>query len=598
MPSRQNLTRALFGKLKSGLESRRLPIFLALLSPLLLAPALSAGWQLDDHFQRSALLGYAGPPIQLFVFYDGDPETIRQNMEAGLVPWWTAPTLRHANFRYLSVLTMMLDYLLWPETPALMHLHSLLWLAVLVAAATSLYRRIMGAVWAAGLAALLYALDDAHSLPTAYLANRNALIAMTMGILSVLSFARWREDDWRPGRTLSPIFFALALSAGEIALGTAGYLFAYALFMDRGTKWERLIALVPCGAVLVLWALIYKFGGYGSEGSGFYLDPLRDPLAFGSAFISRTGALLMGQWTPIPADILASVSPGSEAAQRWGVIALIVVGLLALLFVPLLRRDPESRFWCLGALLSLVPVAATGPQNRLLFFVGLGSMGLFAQVCRGLVEGFPALPSARWWRIFAWAMTIALLVVHVPMAPIGGLATLDFQDSVSNRMNRAIESVPNDPQIAEQDLVLINPPEHVYLVTAIVPVKLLEGSPIPRRLRALASGSSAMEVTRIDPRTLKLNLAAGLFPDPFSRYYRSDDLPMSVGERFELGGMTVEVLGLNEVGDPDELLYHFAAPLEDASLRWLQWKDGVYIPWTPPAVGNSEQMDAAYGIFY
>ena len=65
--------------------------------------------------------------------------------------------------------------------------------------AAVLYRRLFGregrgALWAAGLAALLYALDDAHSLSTAYLANRNALLATFFGLLSLYCHVRWRDD--------------------------------------------------------------------------------------------------------------------------------------------------------------------------------------------------------------------------------------------------------------------------------------------------------------------------------------------------------------------------------------------------------------------
>ena len=41
------------------------------------------------------------------------------------------------------------------QTPALMHLHSLVWLAAAVVALAFLYRGLIGATWAAGLAALL-----------------------------------------------------------------------------------------------------------------------------------------------------------------------------------------------------------------------------------------------------------------------------------------------------------------------------------------------------------------------------------------------------------------------------------------------------------
>ena len=133
---------------------------------------------------------------------------------------------------------MQLDFLLWPELPALMHLHSLLWLALLAWAATLLYRETLGATWAAGLAALLYAVDDAHAAPAAYIANRNALVATAFGVLCLLCFARWRRQGWRPGAVLSPALLALALAAGEIALATAAYLGSYALLLGPGA---------PCG---------------------------------------------------------------------------------------------------------------------------------------------------------------------------------------------------------------------------------------------------------------------------------------------------------------------------------------------------------------
>jgi len=51
--------------------------------------------------------------------------------------------------------------------PAVMHAHSLMWFGLLVVAVTLLYRRLMGLTLAAGLAALLYAVDDAHGMPVA-----------------------------------------------------------------------------------------------------------------------------------------------------------------------------------------------------------------------------------------------------------------------------------------------------------------------------------------------------------------------------------------------------------------------------------------------
>jgi hypothetical protein len=180
-------------RIRAALAHRSLPAWLAAVACALLLPGLDGGFQLDDHFQRYRLLGMGRAPIQLFVFQSGDVAENAREMEQGSLPWWTAPDFRHASLRYVAVLGAMLDHALWPDRPFWMHAHSLLWLAALVAAAACFYRSVLGAGWVAGLAGLPYALDDAHALPTVYLANRNALIATLFGMLSLTALARGRS---------------------------------------------------------------------------------------------------------------------------------------------------------------------------------------------------------------------------------------------------------------------------------------------------------------------------------------------------------------------------------------------------------------------
>jgi hypothetical protein len=488
----------------------------------------AGGVQLDDHFQRYRLLGYDGPAIQLFVFFEGDRAANLRQMDFGLLPWWSAEDLRHASFRYLSVLTMQLDYLLWPEHPALMHLHSLLWLAALVASTALLFRAILGPNWVAALAVLLYAVEDAHAAPAAYLANRNALIATCLGVLCSLSFVRWRESGWRPGALLCPVLLGLSLAAGEIALGVPAYLVAYALFLDRGSRRARASALFGCGVVLLVYATVYRLGGFGAHGSGYYRDPVGDPLGFLGDALAHVPFLLLGQWTPVPAEAALAVQP----VPGLYTVALCVVAVLIGLLAPLVRRERTARFFAFGSLLSLLPIAAVGPENRLLFFVGIGSMGLLAQLVQALIAGRPAVAATRWWRVAAWPLAVVLLFFHLVLAPLGALASLRFQRSV-----------------------------------------------------------------RLDARTLRVKLDAGLFPSPFSRYFRATEERFAIRQRVELAGFEVEIRHLNDAGDPDELLFRFAVPLDDTSLRWLEWRDGSYVPWRPPAVGESVRLPQAKGIF-
>ncbi len=583
--------------LRRSLSKRWWPWIAAILALLLFASALSAGWQLDDYFHRSRMLGFgAADPIQVFVPYDGNPQHNWQQMVAGTLPWWSSHDLHLAFFRYLSTLSMMLDYHLWPNQPWLMHLHSLLWLVALVLVAGLLYRRVMGSTWVAGLAVLLFALDGAHAIPASYLADRNALIACALGSLSVLLYARGRQESSLWAVASSALFLALALAAGEMGLATAGYLFAYAVALDHGSWLRRLGRLWPHGVVLGAWVVVYRVGNFGSSGSGFYSDPLHQPAAFARGLLHHVPLLLMGQWTPIPAELGLVFAPGTRAATELELFASAVVVIVVLLLFPLFRRDRVARFWGIGVLLSLVPIAAVGPEDRLLGFVGLGSMALLAQLARSAFAGSSSEFGSRFWRRFAQAGVIVLLPLRLLAAPAMGVARVEVQKKTSAAMLRAIASVPSDPKIEGQDLVLVNPPDHVYLVTAIPVVKQLQGLPAARRMRALSAGS-AMEVRRAGPDSLDVRFTSPFFPTAFSRYARSAGDRFEAGQQVKLPGLSVTVEKLDRMGDPKEVLYTFQAPLDDPSLRFMRWKDGVYVPWRPPALGSTTTLAKAKGIF-
>lgn len=573
------------------LQHRQLPIAVGLLAAVLLLPALWGGFQLDDHLQRFRLLGLGDPSIQLFVFYDGDVAANRAQMEEGTLPWWASPDLRHANFRYLSVLSMQLDYLLWPDSPALMHLHNLVWLGLCVGVAAALYRRLfgretVGAMWTAGLAALLYALDDAHSLPAAYLANRNALLATFFGLLCLECHARWRDDGWRAGGVLATFCLALSLLSAELGVSTLALLGAWVLVLDRGSWGERLVSLLPHAGVAFGWFLAYRIGGFGAQGSGVYVDPLGDPAGFVALLAGRTSALILGQWTPFPADWAFVMDSGTSAAWGLRFAALILLGLLAWLFFQVLRRSPLARFFLLGAVLSLVPISAVGPQNRLLFFVGFCSMGLLGCLAAGPLDASRRLALG------------GLLVFHLVAAPLAAYVFLDVQNRAARRMEAASGSVPDDTGLERRDLILVNPTDSVYLTTSIVTMRWADGRAAPRRVRVLSNGLTDVRVVRIGESELLVEPATGLFPDAFSRYHRSRERPFRAGDMEELSDLRVEVLEVDPGGGgPTSIRYDFAEPLEAERYLWMFWNGSRYEEWAPPAIGKEAILPARPGIF-
>jgi hypothetical protein len=82
-----------------------------------------------------------GTPAEMFRFFRGDPDRTHRIMDRGVFPWWTDPILKAEFLQALTVFTHRLDYVLWPDSPALMHAQSLIWLGTSLAAVAVFYRR-------------------------------------------------------------------------------------------------------------------------------------------------------------------------------------------------------------------------------------------------------------------------------------------------------------------------------------------------------------------------------------------------------------------------------------------------------------------------
>ncbi len=588
--------------------------YLALLAVLACAPALELGWVADDLVHQMSILGVdeypqaKRSPLDLFRFASGEPEENRLAIDAGFWPWWSAADLRLKFLRPVSGLTHGIDYALWPRSPMLMHAHSLLWLAVAVVAATRLYRRLLPSPALAGLAALFFALDDAHGMAATWVANRNAAVAVVFVLLALLSYDRLRRDGWRPGIVWTPILVLLGVLSNEGAVAAGAYLLAYAVCLDRGTWRDRFLPLVPTAAAGALWWTAYKLLGYGTAGSGVYVDPGTTPARFVGVAVERFPGLLRGllAWPPADLDILFARSV--QPIVWW--LSLCGAMLFAALFWFLLRHDRQARFFALGAMLSLVPACSTFSSSRLLIIAGIGGLGLIAQLFTGL---WRTTQGDGGWRWPARAMAGLLLVVHIVLAPLGILATMTDMKRLGAVIEQAASSLPSDQQVRGQWVVIVNTP--TAFVSGYAPLtRALRREPVPARSLLLASSLYSIAVERRGERTLAIRPEAGFMPPPGTprpgdasppavspRYifqmleYLYRDLqgdPFELGQRIELTDLTIEVTAVLD-GRPAEVSFHFARPLEDPVLRWLRWEDGVFVPFELPAGGETVVLEPA-----
>jgi hypothetical protein len=586
-------------RLAAVLAHRRWPWVAALVGVLLASPALGGGLWLDDHLHRFVVGLHAkgealGPWWDLYSAAEGDPVLTRARMEVGFSPWWTLPELRLRFLRPISAATHYVEYAAWPDAAWAMHAQSLGWYAGLVVAVGALLRRFLGATWVAGLATLLYAIDDAHAVPVGWIAQRNALVSAVLVVLVLLVHDRARRDRWRTGAWLGPLVLGLALAAGEASVAALGYLAAHALLLEpallrpRGQEatpwaaraWPAVLALWPYAAVVIAWRLVYDALGYGAEGSGVYLDPGREPWAFAAALPDRIAALGLSQlaW---PAADAWTVAPPPWGRAR----ALAVAGLVLVALVPRLRRDRGLAACVLGSALALVPAAAVVPSDRMLLLVGVGASAAVAgSIAEALGEGGRGRGLARSTAI---VLALPLVVIHAVLAPLAlPRAIAGLRPELEEHQRAVVASLPDDPALAGQHLVIVNAPPTFVSSTLWL---WRWGDPehaLPRSLRVLGATLEPVIVQRPDERTLVLQPVGGYLGDPFTANARGRAHPFAAGDVVELTGWTVAIEGVAH-GRPTAVRIRFDVPLHDPSLRWVVWRGDRFVPFEPPVPGRS-----------
>ena len=574
----------LTNRIQSVLEHRRAPLFVALLAFVLMLPALRTGMVGDDYFHRMVLLrlgewGAAADRMwDLFSF--APTRLIGWMLNAGYLPWWTDPGINISLARPLTALTHILDYELWPNAPALQHLQSLLWFALGVWLVASLYRKIHASAAVAGMAALLFAAEDAHSMPAGWLANRNALLCLVFGVGMLHMHVSWCRTRAPRFLIFALALFALGLGCGEATLGAAAYVVAWQLLREKGSWLKRLLPLAPYTLVVVLWRLLYNLRGYGVHGSSLYLDPVRQPLGFLGALAERLPLLVTAQWLQAPVDVWLALPRHTQIAAS--IIALLLAASVGWLLWHLLRRDAQARFWALGMVFSLVPLCAAFPMDRLLLFAGLGAFGLMA----ALFESCGVWPLKR-VRPSNWRRRVAqfLLFLHVPLAASLLIARTIALPIFGTFFSAGERPAPRGPEVAQQTFVFVNGNE--FFVTYTHVIRTATGNaPAPRRMAQLSSLFTLNQVRRTDAQTLVITAEGGFFSDTLDRLFVGPGQHFNIDQRFQLPDFVAEIRALTSDGRPLEVAFRFNVPLGDSRLRWLYWKNRRLIEFPVPVIGE------------
>jgi hypothetical protein len=457
--------------LRRALAGRRTAWLLPALAVLLMLPTLGAGWHFDDLVQRAHIVDRARldpnlasaaaiPPdssrlawvaMNLYSHVRaGRPDEVMVNM--GALPWWAAPGLRVSFWRPVAATTHWVDYRLFSETPWATHLHSVLWFAAGASLLAALYRRLIAPAWAAGLAGMLYVLDEAWCFPVMYVANRHILVSFALGVCALLAFVRWRRSG-DPGPAVAcHALLALAVLACEAAVTVVGYMFAYEVFLDAGPRRRRAAALAPSIALVAVWRVVYNALGHGAVASADYVDPVRTPLRFADTVLARGPLVLFSQWACQPAEAAELMGGPTRAVVLAAAVLFLTVSAVVLL--PLVRRDRTAAFWLTGMVLAAVPTSAAGGWGRSLFFVAVGAFGLMAQFLAGMADRAEWRPHSRLWRAPAGVLLALLVLANVVGAAAAHVAAPGAMARGMRQLDGTL-TVTDVDDLTGRDLVLV-----------------------------------------------------------------------------------------------------------------------------------------------
>ena len=602
---------------KGLLRHRHLPLVLSAAAVIMMLPALKMGLVMDDLGQRIPQLKPSQIPPGLYktglvpddtgklstVLFETfgfprDRKLAKIARDYGITPWWLSAEAKCALWRPFTAFTHWLDYRLFPDSPALMHAHNIVWFAAVVFLAAVIYRRIIGLTGIAALAALMFVLDANFYFPVMFVANRGFIIALCLGLLCFLMHHKWRSTGSTFAAILSLIFLSLSLLSNEAGVSTFAFILAYALVLDKALWSGRLLSLLPAILTIIVWRIVYQSLGYGVSGIGqAYLDPGHEPLKFLYHLPGYGIAVIAGQLSAVPPDVFLGVS------SRYATVILIfyigsAVAAIAV-FLPVIIKDTMARFWFASMVFAAVPIVAA-PSGKNFGFVAIGAFGFIAVFAGDLIKNQTWLPAPRFYRCLAWILCIILLVAHIPSAALSRFAASRAAPVILH--TAANPGGFNDVQLSNNsEVVIVNTPCQLS-VCAMPYNAAYYGRPIPQSIHALACAYTALEITRTDDKTLVVkSKESNIFtsnqssPLHFSHAFANMDSlffapkMFEKNRRFVLEGMTVEILALDDNHLPKELAFTFDVPLEDKDFCWLRfdWKTFTYEPFTLPAPGQT-----------
>ena len=602
----------------------------------------------DDFFQRNIAIGSEqlqqhGLPYNegnssvgfvlenYFTFLSGRQDYYQRQLDYGVLPWWMDTNVALQFYRPVSSLTHWLDYQLWPDNSRLMHLHSLLWFALLLVLIFNLAKVLTGSYSLAALSLVIYAADISTISSQYWIASRNVTIVTVFGIGTLMLYLRYLETSNVFYGLSSLVFFLLTLFAGEIGLSFLVILFCYELLMVRGAWQKRLLRFTPFFFIAVAWLAWYAHAGYGAKNMGFYINPVKEFATFVQQVMVGVPLKFFAMLAMIDGVELALFPAGHRLLALFAI--MLFCGFCYLLW-PLLKTSRRMQFYLLSFLGMAIPMCAVDiTQTRHMALLALPAALLFAEFIRDYYTakqsisrrplskpplskqfGSGQLQSINIHKDDDSVLSLStgrtvlyyfLLIFHIGFSllfQLGSGPAYAFSPSFNrSAVSTAILglSAEDRQQMAGKHLILLScvSMDTMALFTYVMDY---QGETIPSTMRNLLPWLNDVEVERIDQQTLKFKaIGAGTLlsidnqknlTGPYGFYSTSRmvraDTPIEKLD-YSFDEMDIHLVKMHE-GLPTEMIVTLKYPAESDQYVWLQMdaKRKKLTHFELPAVGD------------
>jgi hypothetical protein len=334
------------------------------------------------------------------------------------------------------------------------------------------------------------------------------------------------------------------------------------------------MALSPYAVLTGVYLTYYVAAGHGVSNGHLYRDIPGAPGAALLAFVESIPVWLASTAT-VPFAGFQLIVPGLRVPIL--VLSLVILTVLVPRVAPRLKQDPVARMLTIGALLSLAPLAAITPQERLRYFVAFGVYGLLAP---WVVSEFDAPERVRRrlarfvWRIHGFWLPLLFVPFLFSSTRVAG-------PSAAAALDEAL------PRAAAPTAILLNPP--VWTVPWYQAAMRASRDETGPPAFALYAGMQPLKLQRLDDRTLELHAARSWSVTALDRI----GAPFRAGTRITLPAFSVEVSEVDAAGVPTRARFTFDRSLDDPGLTFWLWKGSKLSHWTPPLAGSHLELPAA-----